>query len=693
MSHTRAITVFSLALGALNTGVLAQDTTWAAAVSGNWNAAANWTGNIPDSLITGNSAAINLAGAYTVTLDRNSATPGGGTAVRCFDMTLDAPNALLLVTAFNGNPAELTYNAQAVASVGIRNLRGTLRLLNGSIVQGIAGNRGILNRAQMFGEATSSFGADVTNDPTGQFHIVGRTSLFDTFVTAPNIANNGLVALESAPALNGADAADATLTMSNGGTLTNNNGATFAFTGGGGRRFFNGNLLNDVGGTVNIGVFNTTFGLTPTNTPVTWTNRGSFNLTGTTSSLNLRGTDTVRPIFIQENGTLNARGNNTASPAGANFFMDKGRFIYSGGTITNGPIVLTRSQLQTSGGNPGAMFVMTTAPGGLATEVQNSEILGSELSQGQTVASIVPAAGAKLVIARDGSYRNNGTMIFDSAAGDPGAATSRLQFIATNGNNQARAVFTNSNILTFGAGGAGATFMKGADVVNQFRTNVNADVTVFTGSVTNAAANGVPRTNCVFNVASPATFEVTSSTFSNRNGICTGDGHIRTFPNFKVSNVQAGTIKPGRVLGTTRFTPEPIGALTVEGDFEQHDTADIDIFIAGTAPQDDYAQLLITGNASLSGLLHLTLSDTFQPLPGMSFDVLAAGHIDIPAGEPPIELDNAPVVNGYTFVLDPVISSPGSPDILRVEVVPVPTPGVAIVMCLGLAASRRRRSV
>ena len=85
-----------------------------------------------------------------------------------------------------------------------------------------------------------------------------------------------------------------------------------------------------------------------------------------------------------------------------------------------------------------------------------------------------------------------------------------------------------------------------------------------------------------------------------------GDGLI-------TANVQnAGLVSPGN-------SP---GALHITGDYAQSNAGKLQIELAGTTPGSQYDQLLITGGATLNGVLQVSLLDGFAPASGDSFDLL-----------------------------------------------------------------------
>lgn len=96
------------------------------------------------------------------------------------------------------------------------------------------------------------------------------------------------------------------------------------------------------------------------------------------------------------------------------------------------------------------------------------------------------------------------------------------------------------------------------------------------------------------------------------NGTLAGTGTI-------VANLMnSGTISPG--------SSSP-GAIQVNGDYAQTTTGKLSIELGGTNIAADLDRLLVSGNASLGGTLHVALINGFVPAAGSSFDVLDCGSL------------------------------------------------------------------
>jgi hypothetical protein len=94
------------------------------------------------------------------------------------------------------------------------------------------------------------------------------------------------------------------------------------------------------------------------------------------------------------------------------------------------------------------------------------------------------------------------------------------------------------------------------------------------------------------------------ATLTGRGGIVVSD----------VNNV-AGVVAPGSALGE----------LTIAGDYEQSADGTLQIQLGGATAITEYDRLIVTGDATLAGMLDVTLLNGFAPTPSQSFDILNWG--------------------------------------------------------------------
>ncbi len=82
-------------------------------------------------------------------------------------------------------------------------------------------------------------------------------------------------------------------------------------------------------------------------------------------------------------------------------------------------------------------------------------------------------------------------------------------------------------------------------------------------------------------------------------------------------NNQGGTLAPGSSTGST----------AISGSYAQQSGGSLAIEIGGTVAATDYDVVSITGNALLDGLINVSLTNDFVPIPGQKFTVLTAENV------------------------------------------------------------------
>jgi fibronectin-binding autotransporter adhesin len=92
----------------------------------------------------------------------------------------------------------------------------------------------------------------------------------------------------------------------------------------------------------------------------------------------------------------------------------------------------------------------------------------------------------------------------------------------------------------------------------------------------------------------------------------------------------AGTLSgSGTIIGTVVNSGQmdPVGILTIQGDYTQTAQGILTIELDGTTAGADYGQLVVTGLATLDGTLNIELANGYLPNVGDSFDVLLFGSV------------------------------------------------------------------
>ena len=128
-----------------------------------------------------------------------------------------------------------------------------------------------------------------------------------------------------------------------------------------------------------------------------------------------------------------------------------------------------------------------------------------------------------------------------------------------------------------------------------------------------------------------------------------------------------GTVSPGT-------SP---GALHVDASYTQGAQGTISLELGGTQAGLDYDQLLITGHASLGGILRISFLDGFVPNVGDQFDLIRADGGLSGVDSLAIQFSNQP--SGFDYLLSQ------DAGIFSIVVTAVPEPS-ALVLCIGMAA-------
>ena len=158
-------------------------------------------------------------------------------------------------------------------------------------------------------------------------------------------------------------------------------------------------------------------------------------------------------------------------------------------------------------------------------------------------------------------------------------------------------VFTNAGTFRKSAGTGVTTFNGGVALNN------SGIIQVQTGTV-NFASGFIQTAGST--ILSGGT--LSGTLIDIQGGTLSGSGTI----NAAVRN--AGEIDPG---GSTA------GQLTITGNYTQTSTGVLNIDLGGLTPGTQHDQLVITGTATLDGILNITLINAFMPKPGDIFTILA----------------------------------------------------------------------
>ena len=151
-------------------------------------------------------------------------------------------------------------------------------------------------------------------------------------------------------------------------------------------------------------------------------------------------------------------------------------------------------------------------------------------------------------------------------------------------------------------------------------------------------------------------------------GALTGDGLVQS----AVGN--SGLVAPGAA----------IGRLTIDGSYAQGQDGTLSITLGGLAPGIAHDVLEVLGTSALGGELRVELASGYVPDAGDSFEILTASSI---SGE----FDS---YVGLSVSPDLELTVEYLPDRIRLVTAPIPEPGTALLVMIGLvgvATQRRQR--
>lgn len=412
------------------------------------------------------------------------------------------------------------------------------------------------------------------------------------FTTTADRMNSGIINLDSTGAVT-------SIIRSGNGTTFTNAGVINTLTGsGGGREIQMGRLVNQ--GTLN---FNTDalvsagngFGINITNT-------GTLSVAGAkTLTLNVGGT-----TYNQNGGLISNLGSLLISSAGG-----VSQLNHNGGTMAGNPPQLINITLSYAGAPAYASNYLATGTNSLLTNLPANATLALQGNAAQGLATLTLAT----------SLSNFGMITLDLTS----AAGTRL-------NAGGGVTFTNVGILAASAGVTGPRSVEVPTVVNQGTINANSNLNINAGNGFGAALANTGN----LNVAAGATLDLTGSgaTFTQTAGATqlSASSSLLNLPAGSGLGLQGGTLLGAGVAngnvnnssGTVSPGLSP-GILTINGAYTQGSAGHLSIEIGGLSVGTQYDRLVVSGTATLDGVLNVTLINGFQPGVGDAFEVLDYG--------------------------------------------------------------------
>lgn len=432
---------------------------------------------------------------------------------------------------------------------------------------------------QMNGRTLNILGAAVLTASDGHYvylqggSVISNAGTLDLQDSAQIYANDGASGVHNTGLLR---KVGGTGTGTLDGVALNNTGTVQVLTG----------TLNLIGGGTSSGNFNAAAGATLNfgggTHAITLTPASSINGAGTLGVSN--GT-----VTIGGSGTY-AAGITSITGGTLNLNLDgtTGRFNFSGGTLAGSKMLTVTQAMAWSGcGMLGGSGVTTIGSSAMLTVTWGGGSWACPQMNGRTLNN----RGTAVVTASDGHYvyLQGGAVI--NNAGTLDLQDNTMLF----GNNGGGAV--NNTGLLRKVGGAGTATLDGVALNN------TGAVQALTGTL---SLSGLTQNGGV-TLLNGGTLAGSSSPLNFYGGMLQGAGIV----NGNVANI-GGVVAPGNSPGMLR----------IAGNYTQGPTGTLDIELGGVVSGTQYDLLDVTGAASLSGTLNVSLIDSFTPISGTVFRIL-----------------------------------------------------------------------
>jgi len=564
--------------------------------------------------------AVNLIGSGVVTLS----TSGNGTAV------LQTTGGAQLLTNVNNTLqgfGTIGFNGLEVTNQGTinANTSGSTLTLNPSVFS----NQGLLEATS--GGILSLSGSTISN-PSGTIQVNGATSSVQ-FVNNATIEGgtvsgiNGGVLTGNGMTLDGSTLGP--LTVSGTYAVSNNTSTTLLGTiNNTGTIQVNaaGNLTYlSIGGPLNLtGNGVVTLSTSGNGTAILQTANGTHLLTNVNNTLQGFGTIGYNGLQVTNQGTINA------NTSGKTLTLNPGAFTNVGLLEATGSSTL---QVSATVNNAGGSIVANgsgtavqfangiTIQGGTLNTIGGGflgSVSGTTLTLDGTANAVSITAGGTYTVGNNsttnilGTINNNGTVLLNST-----------------GNTTALSAPSGATLT-----GGGMVLMTSSANVITGPSLLNAGNTILDLAAFNISS--YTQSAGLFQVA--ATGLASTTSFSLNGGIAQVDGNLAA--SGSLSATGTGTFSgAGTITGNVNMSgvteagdiPNP-GRLTINGNgvgnYTQGSAGSYDVLIGGLSAGTQYSQLNMSGTASLSGTLNVSLINSFIPAAGNQFTILAAASLN-----------------------------------------------------------------
>ncbi|MTJ22286.1 S8 family serine peptidase, partial [Dolichospermum sp. UHCC 0352] len=385
----------------------------------------------------------------------------------------------------------------------------------------------------------------------------------------------------------------------------------------------------------------------------TFNNSGTFKKTTTGTSIIKVAFNNTGTVNV-ESGTLNITGGGVSN--GGNFNLTSGKTLGFGGgvyTLNNGAKINGNGNLAVSGGTLDvklaggtaiANTVVFTLSGGIFQVDGNWNLLTTNNWNGGTLKSsgIITNSGTLTLGGSSSKYlntqlNNTGSIVENDyiLAFNDGA------ILNNSGNYELQQGYIYNSSSSVGTFNNSGTFKKTTTGIGSIGVAFNNTGTVEAQSGTLNLTNTYTHNN--------ANLILKGGTVTFSNALNINGGSIEGNGSINVGVTNSGLLNP-RYASNTEF-----GLLTINSNYTETNSANINIQLGGTTAGTNFDQVDINGNAAFDGTLNVSLLNNFTPILGSTFDVVTyenfTGSLDFTGLKIADNLTLIPVFNSKALTL------------------------------------------